>query len=103
MEDKRNETDVTAFVEALRKRGFVLRGEGTSEVQASVDLSNRMFVKMHFVKGTAPTVGKGAVAKAAEDKAAGRNRFVKRGKVEEAEEEEVDEAAILKPCVYKLR
>lgn len=103
MEDKRNETDVSAFVEALRKRGFVLRGEGTSEVQASVDLSNKMFVRMHFIKGTAPTVGKGAVAKAAVDKAAGRNRFVKKGKAEEDEEEEVDEAAILKPCVYKLR
>ena len=103
IEDKRNETDVSAFVEALRKRGFVLRGEGTSEVQGSVDLSNKMFVKMYFVKGTAPTVGKGAVAKAAEDKAAGKNRFVKRAKVEEEEEEEVDEATILKPCVYKLR
>lgn len=102
IEDKRNETDVSAFVDALRKRGFVLRGEGTSEVQGAVDLSNKMFVKMYFVKGTAPTVGKGAVAKAAEDKAAGRNRFVKKGKVEE-EEEEVDEATILKPCVYKLR
>lgn len=96
-EDSRNATDVGAFVEALRKRGFVLRGEGTSAVSESVDLSNKMFVKMHFVKGTTPSVGKGA-----EEEKPGRRPFGKKGRVEE-EEEDVDEGGILKPCVYKLR
>lgn len=96
-EDSRNATDVGAFVEALRKRGFVLKGEGTSAVSESVDLSNKMFVKMYFVKGTTPSVGK-----AAEEDRAGRKPFGKKGRVEE-EEEVVDEGSILKPCVYKLR
>ena len=45
--------NLRAFVEVLRKRGFVLKeGEG------AVDLSNRMFVKMAFVKGVSPAKGK---------------------------------------------
>ena len=95
-EDSRNATDVGAFVEALRKRGFVLKGEGTSAVSESVDLSNKMFVKMSFVKGATPSVGKGA-----EEDKGNKKSFGKKGRAEE--EEEVDEGSILKPCVYKLR
>ncbi|KAL2109226.1 hypothetical protein VUR80DRAFT_2813 [Thermomyces stellatus] len=95
-EDKRNETDVGAFVNALRKRGFVLRGEGTSAVSESVDLSNKMFVKMYFVKAATPSVGKGA-----EDKG-GKKGYGKKPRIDEVNEE-VDEGSILKPCVYKLR
>src|SRR5690606_10581476 len=51
-DDTKAETDVSAFVEVLRKRGFVLQGEN------AVDLSNRMFVKMTFVKALAPMKGK---------------------------------------------
>ncbi|KAK1997160.1 hypothetical protein LX36DRAFT_636706 [Colletotrichum falcatum] len=99
-EDKRGETDVSAFVEALRKRGFVLAGEGEGN-KGAVDLSNKMFVKMRFVKGAAPTKGKGvAAAKAAGflDKGKKQKRFVW-----ETEEDKVDESAILKPCLYKIR
>ncbi|CRK34487.1 hypothetical protein BN1708_016339, partial [Verticillium longisporum] len=49
-DDKRGETDVSAFVEALQKRGFVLQGKA--------DLSNKMFVRMRFTKGMAPVKGK---------------------------------------------
>ncbi|KZL87344.1 methyltransferase domain-containing protein [Colletotrichum incanum] len=99
-EDKRGETDVSAFVEALRKRGFVLAGQGEGN-RGAVDLSNRMFVKMHFIKGAAPTKGKGlAAAKAAGfvEKEKKQKRFVW-----DTEEDKVDETAILKPCVYKIR
>lgn len=100
LEDSRNATDVGAFVEALRKRGFVLRGEGTSAISESVDLSNKMFVKMYFIKGTTPTVGKAAVE---EKRPKPEKRVFLKKKAEEEEEEEVDESTILKPCVYKLR
>ncbi|KAI1876827.1 uncharacterized protein JN550_000899 [Neoarthrinium moseri] len=96
-DDRRQETDVSAFVEALRKRGFVLQGEG----QAAVDLSNRMFVKMHFTKGAPAVVGKGV--EAAKD--AGRP-VPKRGAVkfiDAADQGTADEGSILKPCVYKIR
>ncbi|EFQ27631.1 methyltransferase domain-containing protein [Colletotrichum graminicola] len=101
-EDKRGETDVSAFVEALRKRGFVLAGEGEGN-KGAVDMSNKMFVKMRFIKGAAPTKGKGlAAAKAAgfvdKEKKKKQKRFVW-----ETEEEKVDESAILKPCLYKIR
>ncbi|KAK1720755.1 ribosomal RNA-processing protein [Colletotrichum lupini] len=99
-EDKRGETDVSAFVEALRKRGFVLAGQGEGN-KGAVDLSNKMFVKMHFIKGAVPTKGKGLVAAKAAgyvDKEKKQKRFVW-----ETEEDKVDETGILKPCVYKIR
>ncbi|KAI0406126.1 hypothetical protein F4802DRAFT_117979 [Xylaria palmicola] len=95
-EDRRQETDVTAFVEALRRRGFVLRGEGKS----AVDMRNKMFVKMQFIKADQPSVGKGAVQ--ARDAGRGKRRAgVKFIDTEEAEA--VDESKILKPSVYKIR
>ncbi|KAE9571046.1 25S rRNA (adenine-N(1))-methyltransferase [Colletotrichum fructicola] len=99
-EDRRGETDVSAFIEALRKRGFVLRGEGEGN-KGAVDLSNKMFVKMHFIKGAVPTKGKGlAAAKAAGfvEKEKKQKRFVWN-----TEEDNADETSILKPCVYKIR
>ncbi|KAI0098217.1 methyltransferase-domain-containing protein [Nemania sp. FL0031] len=95
-EDRRQETDVTAFVEALRRRGFVLQGDG----KAAVDMSNKMFVKMHFVKAAQPSAGKGAV------EARDSGRGGKKGGIKfiDAEEQDaVDESGILKPSVYKIR
>jgi len=54
--DKSQETDVSAFVEVLRKRGFVLKEE---DGKTAVDLSNRMFVRMVFLKAATPVKGKG--------------------------------------------
>ncbi|CAJ2513784.1 Uu.00g019030.m01.CDS01 [Anthostomella pinea] len=116
-EDRRQETDVSAFVEALRKRGFVLQGHGERQTEAAaIDLSNKMFVKMHFVKGATPTVGKGAVAlkESGRGEAAGgrggggamnknRKGAVKFIDAEEQQGAGADEGSILKPCVYKLR
>lgn len=120
-EDGGAETDVSAFVEVLRKRGFVLKGEGQGGERESVDLRNKMFVRMCFVKGATPIKGKGVpVPKGAEEFAAeqkGKREGEtwkrkmpkgngKGGRLDEREGEEKhisSEAAVLKPCVYKLR
>ncbi|KAJ4164577.1 hypothetical protein LMH87_006246 [Akanthomyces muscarius] len=95
VEDNRKATDVSAFVDALQKRGFVLNGERSE----AIDLSNKMFVKMRFIKGATPT--KGRAAKAPEP---GRGRKPAYApKIEDEEENGVNESAILKPCVYKIR
>ncbi|OAQ63236.1 methyltransferase-related protein [Pochonia chlamydosporia 170] len=101
LEDRRRETDVTAFIEALKKRGFVLQGERAD----AVDLGNRMFVKMHFIKGASPTKGKGVKADDAAKMAAGKRKkgFAPKWDEDEGAEKEEDEASILKPCVYKIR
>ena len=94
-------TDVSAFVDVWRRRGFELKGEA--------DLGNKMFVRMRFVKKLTPTRGKGVfkdegLASARDEdggkwKAKGKKRFWGDSK----EEEDVDEAKVLKPCVYKIR
>lgn len=99
-EDTKQETDVGAFVEVLRKRGFVLKGEG------AVDLSNRMFVKMHFVKGVTPIKGKCVpVPKGMEKMGLETWKKKPKGKFTDAVEDVPvsSEAGVLKPCVYKLR
>ncbi|KAL3466320.1 methyltransferase-domain-containing protein [Aspergillus heterothallicus] len=87
-------TDISAFIEVFRTRGFVLKPE-------SVDKSNKMFVKMEFVKqGGAPAKGPHAATGAP---AAGKKRFIDKAKVEEKGMSPDEEAAVLKPCVYKIR
>ncbi|OBT61540.1 hypothetical protein VE03_08887 [Pseudogymnoascus sp. 23342-1-I1] len=98
-DDTKAETDVSAFVEVLRKRGFVLHGE------KAVDLSNRMFVKMTFVKALAPMKGKCVPVPKGMEKM-GQTTWKPKGKPKFLEEEDVpvsSEAGVLKPCVYKLR
>ena len=90
------ETDVTAFVEVLTRRGFVLK---TPEGRA-VDLSNKMFVKMEFVKAVTPTKGKGKEALAEVRPAKTKLKFLPDDDEEVATE---DEATVLKPCLYKQR
>jgi ribosomal RNA-processing protein 8 len=102
VEDKGGETDVSAFVEVLRKRGFVLKeGEG------GVDLRNKMFVKMCFVKGATPVKGKFVpVPKGMEKFGRGMETWKKKPKgkfIDDEEEHVLSEAGVLKPCVYKLR
>jgi ribosomal RNA-processing protein 8 len=84
-------------VAALAKRGFALYGEGGE----AVDLSNRMFVRMRFLKAAPPVKGKGV----ATVKAAGHEISKKRKFLEAADggADDAAEAGILKPCVYKLR
>jgi ribosomal RNA-processing protein 8 len=94
--DNSDETDISAFVEVFRSRGFMLR-------QESVDKSNKMFVRMVFVKqGGAPTKGKHASALSA-PASGGKKRFVDRKPESEAGMSAEQEAQVLKPCVYKIR
>ncbi|CRG86866.1 hypothetical protein PISL3812_03878 [Talaromyces islandicus] len=93
-----DETDTSAFVEVFRSRGFVLK-------QESVDKSNKMFIKMEFVKaGGAPTKGKyaGVVPSGKPAPVQTKKKFIEHdtdAKGLTAEEE----AKVLKPCVYKIR
>lgn len=94
--DNSDETDLSAFVEVFRSRGFMLR-------QESVDKSNKMFVRMEFVKqGGAPIKGKHASALSA-PAPGNKKRFVDRKPESEAGMSAEQEAQVLKPCVYKIR
>ena len=94
-EGPRDDTDVSAFVEVWKKRGFSLKGEP--------DASNNMFVKMRFMKERAPLreegEGRGFVTSRAKMAMSG-TKFIEK---EAAEVEEVDEGKVLKPCLYKTR
>ncbi|CAG5147862.1 uncharacterized protein ALTATR162_LOCUS2108 [Alternaria atra] len=102
-------TDVSAFIEVLRKRGFVLDALPERPGDA-IDLSNKMFVKMQFVKAAHPSKGKNA----REDQKAGAvaqrgggMKFGLKGKRfgagETNNEGDEKEGAVLKPCLYKIR
>ncbi|KXX77360.1 Ribosomal RNA-processing protein 8 [Madurella mycetomatis] len=100
----KQDTDISAFVEALRKRGFLLNRDLGEN---AVDMSNKMFVRMHFVKG-APAVkgkyaaaegGSGVKARGGKDRPAGK-KFIEG---DEDKDNAGNEAKLLKPCVYKLR
>lgn len=97
--DVPQETDVSAFVEVLRKRGFVLQNE------VAVDLNNKMFVKMSFVKGLTPIKGKCVpIPKGMEKMGMETWRKKPKGKFIESEDVPISsEASVLKPCVYKIR
>lgn len=100
-EDNKGQTDVTAFVEVLRKRGFVLQHN------QAVDLSNKMFVRMSFVKGVTPIKGKNVplpkgMAELGVDtwKMKAKAKFI----VNDVDTSTISsESSVLKPCVYKLR
>lgn len=104
MDDTRQQTDVSSFVKVLNARGFMLAGQDQGRGEEAVDLSNRMFVKMRFIKCAPATKGK-CVRKEEE----GKSRFG--GKLQTMAKKtkfidndvEVDESGVLKPCVYKLR
>lgn len=93
----KDETDVSAFVEVFRKRGLVLKGEPGK--------TNKMFVKMRFVRSPAARMEKGDGERAVEDRneKTGRSKMYAKTKFVEEEVEEVDENKVLKPCVYKTR
>ena len=88
---RQESTDVSSFVSVLERRGFGLQGEP--------DLSNKMFVRMRFIKALAPSRGK-CVRK-------GPASLEKHKKFIERETDEAitvaEEASTLKPCVYKIR
>lgn len=93
-DDRKEETDVNAFVQVLARRGFVLR-----KGDQSIDLGNKMFVRMEFTKAAPALVGKNVKQdNRAQTQGGGKKKFV--------ETEEVsrdDEGSVLKPCLYKIR
>ncbi|KAF2824179.1 hypothetical protein CC86DRAFT_353999 [Ophiobolus disseminans] len=105
--DGKEGTDVTAFVDVLGKRGFVLDAlpERPSE---AIDLSNKMFVKMQFIKAAQPVSGKHVKKADAGPKPGGDRgmKFGMKGKkfgiVSEVGADESDKK-VLKPCLYKIR
>jgi len=83
----------------LRKRGFVLKGEASE----AVDASNKMFVKMCFIKGITPMKGKG-VPLPKDMESMGFETWKKKPKGKFIDEQYISsEAEVLKPCVYKQR
>lgn len=98
------ETDVGAFLAVLSKRGFTLKNG-----DESVDLTNKMFVRLELVKAAKPTVGKNVPpeqpGKQDPGDTDGKGRFNKKPlKFFDAPTISVEqEAAVLKPCLYKIR
>ncbi|KAJ4292007.1 25S rRNA (adenine645-N1)-methyltransferase [Kalmusia sp. IMI 367209] len=93
-------TDVSAFVAALRAHGFVLDAP-PERPSAAIDLDNKMFVKMHFVKGAQPTKGKNAQTSSHQTKMGTKGkRFT--AIADDDVDDEVN-AKVLKPCLYKIR
>jgi ribosomal RNA-processing protein 8 len=107
-------TDVGAFVEVLKSRGFVLDALPERPGDA-IDLSNKMFVKLQFIKGGQPTKGKNAGTEGTRQGAVGSFKTSSalkmglKGKkftaVAEAADDmsEEKEKKVLKPCLYKVR
>jgi ribosomal RNA-processing protein 8 len=100
-DDRRRETDVSVFVQALKSRGFVLAHEKHRE---AIDLTNKMFVKMHFIKGAPAIKGKNVKPQDAAKGEKGDKRKTFEQYAKSAENDAtLDESSILKPCVYKIR
>ncbi|KAK4499705.1 hypothetical protein PRZ48_010223 [Zasmidium cellare] len=100
VETQNQETDVSGFVDVLRRRGFLLR-----DGEKSIDLSNKMFVKMEFVKAATPVKGKNA-PKEGERRPVERFRKPKAKFLDDKDPDDVptdDEGKVLKPCLYKIR
>jgi len=77
----------------FRTRGFVLRPE-------SVDKSNKMFVRMEFIKQGHPTRGKHCSTTFG---LPGKKKFIDKGDEALPGLSPEEEAKVLKPCVYKTR
>lgn len=93
--ERKDTTDVSAFLQVIKRRGFVLENED------SVDLRNTMFAKMSFVKALPATTGKHASKESAM-----APRFSGKAWNTQFDQDDMDnntEAKVLKPCVYKTR
>lgn len=93
-------TDVSAFVAALRAHGFVLDAPPERPSDA-VDLDNKMFVKMQFVKGAQPNKGKNVQAISNSMKMGMKGK--KFTAVMDDDKDDEANAKVLKPCLYKIR
>jgi ribosomal RNA-processing protein 8 len=102
-DDTRQQTDVSAFVDVLNKRGFMLQGQDQGRGAEAVDLSNKMFATMRFVKSAPAVKGKCAQKGEERDRLSGQPAFLKKPKFIDNESKDSNDAAVLKPCVYKIR
>lgn len=93
-------TDVSSFVAVLRAHGFVLDAP-QEKPSAAIDLDNKMFVKMQFVKAAQPTKGKNVKASVNGLKMGMKGK--KFTAVEDDDPDDKDNAKVLKPCLYKIR
>ncbi|KAF2763229.1 hypothetical protein EJ05DRAFT_472143, partial [Pseudovirgaria hyperparasitica] len=84
------DTELGPFLQVMRNHGFSLDGQA--------DLSNKMFVKMVFIKNVQPVVGKNVKEQPVEVKGMKGKKFIERDELLAPEEE----GKVLKPCVYKL-
>ena len=84
-----NSTDVSGFVTVLQKRGFDLTDE------QSVDLSNKMFVRLRFTKSRPPVKGK--------HEGEGGKKKNWRQMLRDGVDDDQDETNVLQPCLYKVR
>jgi ribosomal RNA-processing protein 8 len=81
-------TDVSAFISVMKRRGFVLQGQ--------VEMGNKMFVRMRFIKALPAARGK-CFSKQQKE---GKKKFIE----DDADDISVEEERkVLKPCVYKTR
>jgi ribosomal RNA-processing protein 8 len=96
VDSRKQETDVSAFVQVLKRRGFILK----PPQDRAVDLKNKMFVKMEFIKAPDPMKGKG-VPKDQPQEALAKKKLKFLNEDDESDTE--DEAGVLKPCLYKVR
>ncbi|KAL1592264.1 25S rRNA (adenine645-N1)-methyltransferase [Paraconiothyrium brasiliense] len=93
-------TDVSSFVAVLRAHGFVLDAP-PEKPSAAIDLGNKMFVKMRFVKAAQPSKGKNV-----KESVNGLKMGMKGKKftaVEDDDPDDTENAKVLKPCLYKIR
>ena len=98
-----DETDVSAFVDVVQRRGFVLRAD-------SVNKRNKMFVSMSFNKGGIPAAGKyrgqkwnGCEYEKSAGLTSGRKKFIDKNNEDDEYLLPEEETKALKPCVYKKR
>ena len=95
-------TDVSAFVSVLRSHGFMLDAP-PEKPSVAIDLDNKMFVRMQFVKAAQPTKGKNVKASVNGN---GMKMGMKGKKFTAVEDDDPDDAEsgkVLKPCLYKIR
>lgn len=92
-----SKTDVSAFVDVLRRRGFALHDE------ESINLSNKMFVTMKFAKSLRPTKGKSMAAQSEDSQAMTGRSNPNMSAIKDADIDVDAEASVLKPCLYKIR
>lgn len=99
VESNNQQTDVSAFVAVLKRRGFILKPPS----DRALDMKNKMFVRMEFVKALMPTKGQHVPKDAPQESFTPGNKSKTKFLPDEDEPSTEDETTVLKPCFYKIR